>query len=63
MGVSDQETARLQEQVKTLFNDISELKCDVGKIKEDLANRLPVWATLALSMLTALCGFLGAKAF
>ena len=61
--MSDQDITRLQEQVKTLFNDIGELKCDVGKIKEDLANRLPVWATLALSMLTALCGFLGAKAF
>lgn len=62
--------ARLEEQIKTLFNDgqrregaIKDLACDIKEIKEELANRLPIWATLAISLLTALVGALGAKAF
>ena len=70
MGVSEDAIARLEEQIKTLFNDgqrrestIKDLACDIKEIKEELANRLPIWATLAISSLMGLCGFLGAKAF
>mgnify|MGYP003610093537 CR=1 FL=1 len=70
MGVSEDAIARLEEQIKTLFNDglrregaIKDLACDIKEIKEELANRLPVWATLAISLLTALVGALGANAF
>ena len=68
--VSEDAIARLEEQIKTLFNDgqrrestIKDLACDIKEIKEELANRLPIWATLAISALMGLCGFLGAKAF
>lgn len=61
--MSQEETARLQEQVKTLFNDLCELRGDVKEIKEQLANRLPIWATTLIGILTGLCGFMGAKAF
>jgi uncharacterized coiled-coil DUF342 family protein len=37
--VSDQEVARLQEQIKTLFKDIDELKSDIKEMKNQLANR------------------------
>ena len=56
--MTDNETARLQEQIKTLFSDVSELKCDIKEIKNQLANRLPLWATLLISMLTATIGAL-----
>lgn len=56
--MSGDETARLQEQIKTLFSDVSELKCDIKEIKNQLANRLPLWATLLISMLTATIGAL-----
>lgn len=55
--MSDIEVTQLQEQVKTLFNVVGELKEDVKEIKEQLANRLPVWATLAIAGLTAACGW------
>ena len=68
--MSEDAIARLEEQIKTLFNDglrregaIKDLACDIKEIKEELANRLPVWATLAISLLTALVGALGANAF
>ena len=64
MGVSDQETkeiAELQQQVKTLFNTVGELKSDVKEIKEQLANRLPLWATTIIGILTGVCGFLAAR--
>ena len=56
--MTDNEPARLQEQIKTLFSDVSELKCDIKEIKNQLANRLPLWATLLISMLTATIGAL-----
>lgn len=58
MSVSDNEVARLQEQIKTLFGDVAELKCDLKELKEQLANRLPLWATMALSFLTGAVGWL-----
>ncbi len=54
----DNETARLQEQVKTLFNDVGELKEDMKKIKDDLSKRLPTWATALIALLTATVGWL-----
>jgi hypothetical protein len=54
----DNEIARLQEQIKTLFNDVGELKEDMKKIKDDLSKRLPTWATVLISMLTATVGWL-----
>jgi hypoxanthine-guanine phosphoribosyltransferase len=63
VGLSDQDIARLQEQIKTLFGDLAEVKTDVKELKDQLANRLPAWATMAISVLTGLCGFLAARAF
>ena len=56
--MSEQDIARLQEQIKTLFNDVDELKADVKEIKQQLANRLPLWATALISVLTGVIGWL-----
>lgn len=56
--MSVQDVARLQEQIKTLFNDVDELKADVKEIKQQLANRLPLWATMLISVLTGVIGWL-----
>lgn len=61
--MSQEEVTRLEEQVKTLFKEVGELKEDTRCIKDQLANRLPVWATLAISGLMGTCGFLAAMAF
>lgn len=58
IGVSEQDIARLQEQIKTLFGDVTELKEDVKEIKAQLANRLPLWATVIMSVLTGIIGWL-----
>jgi hypoxanthine-guanine phosphoribosyltransferase len=63
IDLSDQEVARIQEQIKTLFGDLREVKADVKELKDQLANRPPGWATLAISVLMGVCGFLAAKAF
>jgi len=52
--MSEQEVARLQEQIKTLFSDVDELKSDVKEIKSQLANRLPLWATICIYQLKSL---------
>jgi hypothetical protein len=56
--VSEQELTRLQERIKTLFGDVEELKADVKEIKHQLANRLPLWATVLISALTGAIGWL-----
>ena len=56
--MSEQDIARLQEQIKTLFGDVNELKEDVKEIKQQLANRLPLWATALMSLLTGAIGWL-----
>ena len=56
--MSEQDIARLQEQIKTLFGDVNELKEDVKEIKSQLANRLPLWATMLISALTGAIGWL-----
>lgn len=56
--MSEQDVARLQEQIKTLFGDVDELKSDVKEIKNQLANRLPLWATILISVLTGAIGWL-----
>ena len=56
--MSEQEVARLQEQIKTLFGDVEELKNDVKEIKTQLSNRLPLWATALMSLLTGTIGWL-----
>jgi TolA-binding protein len=56
--MSEQELTRLQEQIKTLFGDVEELKTDVKEIKHQLANRLPLWATVLISFLTGTIGWL-----
>ena len=56
--MSEQDVARLQEQIKTLFGDVEELKSDVKEIKNQLANRLPLWATMLMSALTGVIGWL-----
>jgi len=54
----EQTIARLQEQVKTLFSDMDELKGDIKVIKDDLSKRPPVWATALIALLTAAVGWL-----
>ena len=56
--MSAEEVARLQEQIRTLFSDVGELKEDVKEIKQQLANRLPLWATVLISVLTGVIGWL-----
>ena len=56
--MSEQELARLQEQIKTLFGNVDELKTDVKEIKQQLTNRLPLWATVLISFLTGTIGWL-----
>lgn len=56
--MSEKDVARLQEQIKTLFNDVEELKSDVKDIKNQLTNRLPLWATAVISLLTGTIGWL-----
>ena len=56
--MSEQDITRLQEQIKTLFGDVNELKEDVKEIKSQLANRLPLWATMLISALTGAIGWL-----
>jgi len=56
--LSQEEVTRLEEQVKTLFNDVCELKGDIKEIKNQLANRLPLWATALISLLTGAVGWL-----
>lgn len=52
------DVARIQEQIKTLFNDMDEVKCDIKEIRDNLANRLPLWATMLISLLVGICGWL-----
>ena len=61
--MSDQEIARIEAQIVTLFkNDermeraIDKITNDVQEIKDEFANRLPTWATIVLSILTASLG-------
>lgn len=59
--LSEQEVidiAVVKEQVETLFAVVGELKSDVKEIKEQLANRLPLWATTLIGMLTGIIGYL-----
>ena len=56
--MAEQDITRLQEQIKTLFGDVNELKEDVKEIKQQLANRLPLWATMLISVLTGVIGWL-----
>ena len=60
-----EEVARLQEQIRTLFGNVDELKenikeirGDIKEIKEQLANRLPLWATVIMSTITGTIGWL-----
>lgn len=69
MGLSQEDIITLKEDVsqlkaenKTLFNVVAELKGDVKDLKENFANRLPLWATTLIGILTGLCGFLAARA-
>ncbi len=59
--MADQEVARLQEQIKTLFNDVTELKNDMKEIKDQLTNRLPNWATVLIAILTASVGWFAGR--
>ena len=56
--MNDFEIARLQEQIKTLYHDVEEVKTDIKEIKTQLANRLPLWATMLISTLTGIVGWL-----
>jgi len=56
--MTEQDIARLQEQIKTIFSDVDELKEDIKEIKQQLANRLPLWATMLISALTGVIGWL-----
>jgi hypothetical protein len=37
---------------------VTELKGDIKEIKDQLTNRLPLWATVLIATLTAACGWL-----
>ena len=81
MLVSEQEVARLQEQIKTLFagqerieknqaefevetkGTVNDIYKEIKALKDQFANRLPLWATTLIGILTALCSFLAARAF
>lgn len=72
--MSEQEIARIQEQIKTLFDGqkrieknqsdfehevretAGEICREIKALKEDFANRLPTWATVIISILTAALG-------
>lgn len=54
----ESDVARIQEQIKTLFGDVNELKCDIKEIRDNLANRLPLWTTMLISLLVGVCGWL-----
>lgn len=74
MSEQEQEIARIQEKIKTLFDGqkrIEKNQCDferemrettgeiyreIKALKEDFANRLPTWATVIISILTAALG-------
>jgi len=56
--MSEQEVVRLEEQVKTLFNEIKCIKDDLKEIKYQLSNRLPLWATMMVAFLTGIIGWL-----
>jgi regulator of replication initiation timing len=55
--LSETAVTQLQEQVKTLFANIGEIKADVKELKEQFANRLPLWATMLIGILMAVCGW------
>ena len=52
-----QEVTALKEQVKTLFTQVGEIKQDLKDLKNDLAKRLPLWATALISLLMMICGW------
>lgn len=72
--MSEQEIARIQEQIKTLFDGqkrieknqsdfehevretTGEIYREIKALKDDFANRLPTWATVIISILTAALG-------
>lgn len=54
----DEEVIRLQEQVKTIFSMIEDLCKKVEALQRDYANRLPLWATMLIGLLTAAVGWL-----
>jgi len=72
--LSEQEVARLQEQIKTLFmgqerieknqsefeaetrNTVNDIYKEIKALKDQFANRLPTWATIVISILTAALG-------
>ncbi len=56
--MNDIELTQLKEQVKTLFTVVGEMKSDIKEIKDQLANRLPLWATMLIGFLMAALGWL-----
>lgn len=69
--MADEEVTRIQEQIKTLFNNDTRLERDIAECNaryesgirelsqklDQYANRLPTWATAAIAILTAVCGW------
>ena len=62
------EIIRLQEQVKTLFTNQKDLRdmfegviTKLDEMQKSFQNRLPPWATLLISVLTAACGWLAGR--
>jgi hypothetical protein len=74
MSEQEQEIARIQEKIKTLFDGqkrieknqsdfehevrktTGEICREIKALKGDFANRLPTWATVIISILTAALG-------
>lgn len=74
--MSQEEVARLQEQIKTLFagqerlekdqtdfeaetrKTVTDIYNEIKALKDQFANRLPLWATMLIGLLMAVIGWL-----
>ena len=49
--------------IEKIYNKIDQCLCNIDAKLERLSNRLPLWATLLISILMGVCGWLASKAF
>jgi len=47
--------ADFEKETRTTVNDIYK---EIKALKDQFANRLPIWATILIAVLTAICGWL-----
>lgn len=53
----EERNRKLNGSLDRIWKAIEDLRCDIEEIRERLANRLPTWATVLISVLTSLLGF------